>query len=73
VCSRDFVEDLRRPNEERVCDFIYVSDLNGSRKFYSEVLGLGVKQEMPYLAVLDHEGVEVVCATLRKEARSIRR
>jgi lactoylglutathione lyase len=39
---------------------VYVKDLKESTSFYSEVLGLAVKHEMPYLVVMENNGVDLV-------------
>ena len=39
---------------------IYVKDLKESTKFYYETLGLRAKKELPYLTILEHEGVDLV-------------
>ncbi len=45
----------------KVCAIsVYVRDLKESSEFYSEVLGMKIKHEMPYLVVMDNEGADVV-------------
>ena len=47
---------------------IYVKDLKQAAKFYSENLGLKVKKEMPYLTLLEHEGVDLVLSQAEESA-----
>jgi predicted enzyme related to lactoylglutathione lyase len=49
----------------RVCAIsIYVKELHEATKFYSEVMDLKVKKELPYLVLLDHDGADLVlCPT----------
>ena len=45
----------------QVCTIsIYVNDLKKAATFYSEVLGLKAAKELPYLIVLQHEGIDIV-------------
>lgn len=45
----------------KVCAIsVYVKDLKESSEFYSDVLGMKIKHEMPYLVVMDNEGADVV-------------
>lgn len=45
----------------KVCAIsVYVKDLKEASSFYSDVLGMRVKHEMPYLVVMDNEGADVV-------------
>jgi len=53
----------------RVCTIsIYVKDLDEAAEFYSGVLGLKVKQKMPYVVLLEHEGTDLVLCQAEKPA-----
>jgi lactoylglutathione lyase len=48
---------------------IYAHDLDKAADFYSGVLGLKVKHKMPYVVVLDHDGVDLVLCQAEKLAQ----
>jgi len=53
----------------KVCAIsIYVTDLDQAAEFYASVLGMGVKEKMPYIVQLNHEGVDVVLCQGEKPA-----
>jgi len=55
----------------KVCAIsIYAHDLEKAAEFYSSVLGLKVKHKLPYIVVLDHEGVDLVLCQAEKTAQS---
>ena len=47
---------------------IYVKDLKEGAKFYSEVLGLKVKTELPYLILLDNGEMDLVLCQAEEPA-----
>jgi len=55
----------------KVCAIsIYAHDLEKAAEFYSGVLGLQVKHKMPYVVVLDHDGVDLVLCQSEKATPS---
>ena len=49
---------------------LYVADLDAAEKFYSQVLGFGIKEKHPpYIVALAHEGLEVVLCQAETPAR----
>lgn len=55
----------------KVCAIsIYAHDLDKAADFYSTVLGLKVKHKMPYIVVLDHDGVDLVLCQAEKPTQS---
>ena len=49
---------------------IYAHDLDKAADFYSSILGLKVKHKMPYVVVLDHDGVDLVLCQAEKPVQS---
>ncbi len=55
----------------KVCAIsIYAHDLDKAADFYSTHLGLKVKAKMPYIVVLDHQGVDLVLCQAEKPVQS---
>lgn len=47
---------------------IYVKDLKEGAAFYSDILGLKVKKELPYLVLLESSGADVVLCQAEEPA-----
>ena len=48
---------------------IYVNDLKKGARFYSDVLGLKMKKELPYLVLLDSDGVDMVLGAAEEPSK----
>lgn len=49
---------------------IYVTSLDEGAKFYSEVMGMKIKDKNPYVVQLQHDGVDIVLCPAEKSTQS---